>query len=104
LFFAIEPVAECFSFDEGHHVEEERIRFAGIEERKNVGMIQIRGCSYLGEESICADDGGELGAKNLYRDFARVPDIACQVHSRHSASAELAINEVTICECSRETL
>jgi len=104
LFFAIQPIAKRFSFDVGHHVEEKRIRIARIEERQDVRVIQICGCSYLSEKPVGADDGGELGAKDFYCDFARVTDVACQIHSRHSASTELAIDVVTICECSRETL
>ena len=36
LMFAVEPRAQRFAVDEGHHVEEEPVGAAGIEERQDV--------------------------------------------------------------------
>ena len=36
-------VAQRFAFDERHHVEQQPVRFARIEQRQQVGMLQVGG-------------------------------------------------------------
>ena len=42
LRFALQPSAQTFPFHEGHDVEQQPRAFARIEERQEVGMLQVR--------------------------------------------------------------
>ncbi len=98
LLLAGEPVAQRFAFDERHDVEEEAVGLARIEERKDVGVLQVRRGPDLGQESLGADHGRQLGAQQLEGDWAAVPDIVGQVDRGHAAGAELALEPVAIGE------
>ena len=43
LLLAVDAVTEGLTLHVGHHVEEEAIRLAGIEERKDMGMLEVGG-------------------------------------------------------------
>jgi hypothetical protein len=49
----------------------------------------------LAEKSFRADRSGELGIQKLERDWTAVSKILGEVHGRHSASANLAIDAVS---------
>ena len=69
---AVQPVAETLPLDERHHVEEEAVRLAGIEERQDMRMLQRRRGLDLGEEPLGADHRGQFGAQHLEGDVAVV--------------------------------
>lgn len=88
----------------GSHVIEERIRFAGIVEWQDVRMLQS-GCDFdLVEEPLAAQDGGQLGTQDLYRDLAVVFEIVSQVDHRHPALAYVGFELVAIGQGRGETL
>ena len=59
-------------------------------------MLQVGGELDLGEEALGADHGRELGAQELERDLAVVPEILGQVDRRHPAGADLAFDPVAV--------
>ena len=74
------------ALDEGHDVEQEAVGLARVEQRQDVGMLEIGGDLDLGQEALGADDGGELGAEHLDRDVAVVAQVVGEVDRRHAAA------------------
>ena len=102
LFLPREPIAHRFALDERHHVEQEAVRDARIEERQDVRMLQIRRRLDLGEKALGADHGGQLGAQDLHRDLAIVLEVVREIDGRHTARTEFTLDAVTICKCGSE--
>src|SRR5512133_1279620 len=67
-------------------------------------MLQTRGRSDLSQESFAAERRAEIRMQNLYGDVAIVFEIVCQIHRRHAAGADLAIDAITISHRSGESL
>ena len=65
-------------------------------------MIETRGDLDLGQKSLGAEHGGELGPEHLERDLAVVLDVAREVDRGHAAGAELALDAVAVGECGGE--
>ena len=59
-------------------------------------MLEIGGELDLGEEPLGADHGGQLGAQQLERDLAVVLQVLGQVHRRHPAGADLALDPIAV--------
>ena len=94
LLLAIELVAERLAADEGQHVEEEAVGLARVDQREDVRVVEPGGDLDLGEEPLGAEDGAELGAQDLERDFAIVLEVGGEVDRGHAAGAELALDAV----------
>ena len=86
--------AKTLAFDERHDVEQLTGRDAGVEQRKNARMLQLRRRPNLGQESLGADDRGEFSAEHLERDLSFVADVLREIHGRHPARAHLALDDV----------
>lgn len=87
-----------------HHVIQEAVGLPGVEQRKDVGMLEVRGRLDLREEALAPDDGSELGPEHLDGDLPIVLPVIGQVHRGHSALAELAIDVVPIGQCRDQAL
>lgn len=61
-------------------------------------MLQIGGELYLLEKALGAEYRRELGVQNLYGNLTMMPEIFREVHGRHPARAELAIDAVASIE------
>ena len=61
-------------------------------------MLQIRSDPDLGQEPLWTEQRAEVGAENLERDAAVVPQVARKVDCRHAASTDLALDLVPACE------
>ena len=85
LLLPIEPVPKDLALDERHHVEEEGIGRAGVEQRQDVRVLQVGGRLDLAEEPVGADDRGQLRPQDLDRDLAVVLEVLGEVHRRHAA-------------------
>ena len=55
-------------------------------------MLQVRRDLDLGEESLGAEHGAELGVEHLERDVAVVSDVAREIDGGHAARADLALD------------
>ena len=62
LLLAIEPRAQRLAFDERHHVEEQPVGLARVEQRQQVRVLEVGRDLDLGEESLDAEDRAELRA------------------------------------------
>ena len=99
LRLAIETLPQRFAGDERHHIVEISVCLPGIVQRQNVRMLEVRRRPNLGEESLGAERGGQLGVQHLERDLARVLHVASEIDGRHAARAELALYLVAASEC-----
>jgi len=61
LLLAIEPVAERFTLDQGHHVEDHASDFTRVVQRQDVRMLHVRRGSDLVQEPLGADNRAQLG-------------------------------------------
>ena len=104
LALALEAGAEGLAFHVGHDVIEEtstravaRVpRLSRVEQRQQVGVLQVGGDADLGQEAFGAEDGGELGAEDLEGHLAVVLEVVGEVDRRHAALAELALDAVAV--------
>ena len=102
LLFRVEPVAKSVALDERHHVEEQAIRGAAVEQRQDVRMLQRRRRLDLSEEAVAADHRGEIRVKDLDRDGTIVLQVVRGVDGRHAALPELALDAVAAFERLRQ--
>ncbi len=61
-------------------------------------MGQLRRDLDLAHEPLGAESGGELGAEHLDGHLAMVLEILGEIHRRHAAGAEFALNRVSVGE------
>ena len=94
LLFAVEARAERLALDVRHHVEQQSVGFARVEQRQEVRVLQVGRDLDLGEEPLDADDRAELRLQDLERDLAVVPDVAREIDRRHSAFTHKAVDDV----------
>ena len=90
----VQLVAKGLSFDVGHHVKEERVRLAGIEQWEDVRMTEVGGRLDLGQEAFGSDHGGQLRLQNLQRDLALVLEVVGQVDRGHATLTKLTLDGV----------
>ena len=89
-FSRTQPVAERFALDVGHDVEDRAIYPARVEQRQDVGVLQVGGGLDFLEEPLGPDQGRELGKQDLDGDFAIVAGIVGEKYRGHAAAAQLA--------------
>ena len=94
LALAGQAVAEALAVHVGHHVIEEALGLARIEQRQDVRMLEPGGDADLAREAVRAEGRGELGAEHLDGDLAVVLQVVGQVDGGHAALAELALDPV----------
>src|SRR5437763_13478905 len=92
-----------YSFVKRHHVVQEADRTPGVEQRKDVRMLQARRGPDLDDESLGSEHRRQLGLEHLDRDLAIVLEVVGEIDRRHAALAQLALDAVAIGECSRQT-
>ena len=102
LFLAGEPVTEGLALDEGHDVEELAIGAAAVEQREDVGVLEIGGELDFLEEALGANDGRQFRVDDLDRDLAAMADILGEVDGGHAARPEFAFDAVAIAQGGRE--
>src|ERR1019366_8213888 len=94
LRLAVQLVAERLALDEGHDVEQEAVGRARVEERENVRVLQGRGGLDLHYKALGAKHRRQLRLQHLERDVAIVLQVVREVHRRHPAGAEFALDGV----------
>ena len=61
-----------------------------------MGVLQLCGDPDLAEKTLAADRRGKLRPEHLDRDLPLMPDVLRQVHRRHPALAQLALERVPV--------
>ena len=85
-----EPVAQRFSFHEGHREPEPPRALTGIEHGEDVRMLQSRGEPNLALKALGSERAAEIGMQHLERHVATVPQVVREVDGRHPAGAQRA--------------
>ena len=67
-------------------------------------MLQVGGDFDFAQEPLDAEDGAEFGLQDLERHAPVVLEIVREVHRRHSARAELALDRIAARQCRLELL
>src|SRR6185437_13481394 len=91
---ALEPAAQRSALHQGHDVVEVAADRSRIEERQDVRVLELSGDSDFAEEPVGADDRADFGAEYLDRDLPVVLEVGGEVHHRHAALADLAVELV----------
>ena len=98
LAVALEARAQRLAGDQRHHVVEQAVGLAAVEQRQDVRMLQARRGADLGEEALAAERRAQVGVQHLDGDVAIVLEIVREVHGGHAALAELAVEAVAVGE------
>src|SRR5947208_2142534 len=80
--------------DERHHVEQDAVRFAAVEEREEIRMLKVRRDADFAQKALDAEHRAELGVEHLDGDTPLVAEIAGEVDGRHPASADLTLDQI----------
>ena len=96
LLLARQPDAEALALDVRHDVEDEAVGLARVEQRQNVGVLEVGGGLDLGQEPLGAEDGGQLGTEHLERHLAVVAHVVGEIDGGHAALAHLALEAVAV--------
>ncbi len=102
LLLAGEAGAEGLALDEGHHIVEETVGLAGVDQSEDVRVLEAGGGLDLGEEALAADDGAQLGVEDLDGDLAAVLQVLGEIDGGHATLAELALEAVAVGQGDRE--
>jgi hypothetical protein len=93
---AIHSFAEALSFHERHCIEEKPFRLAGIEQRKDVGMLKARENPDLARKPVRPEGGGELRPQDFHRNLSIVLQVLGQIDRRHASRTQLTLDGIAV--------
>ena len=79
---------------ERHEVVEEPVDLAGIDQRHDVGVVQLRRDLDLAQETVGAERSRKVGVDHFHGDLPVVTRVVRQVHGAHPARAKLTLDLV----------
>ena len=88
--------AKRFAVDVRHDVVEKPAGLARVEQREDVRVLKPGGGLDFLQKPIGTERGRQVGAEHLDRDRAAVADVVREVHRRHAALSELALEHVAV--------
>ena len=94
LLLAVEPVAQRFPLDERHREPEPVGGLTAVVHREDVGVLQPGGEADLALEPFRAEGVAQVRMEDLERDGAVVAQVVREVHRRHAAAAQLALDGI----------
>ena len=98
LALARQSFAQRFALDIRHDIIEETVGGSRIMNAQNVRMLQAGGDFDFLHEAIGAEGGREVGTEDLECYLALVVDVFGEIHRRHPALAQLALDDVAVTE------
>ena len=104
LLFPLQALAQRLSLDVGHDVIQQLTGGAGIVQREDVGMVQLRGDLDLAQEPLRAQGRGDLLAQHLDGDGAVMAPVTGEKHDSHPSAPELALERVAVRQGGPEAL
>jgi hypothetical protein len=107
LLLPVDPRPQGLAFHVRHHVVEDGrdlVQPSRVEQRKDVGMLEVRRDVDLVEEPLGPDRGAQLRSQHLHGDGAVVGEIFGEVDRRHPAPTELALDAVPAGESGAEAI
>jgi hypothetical protein len=104
LLLPVEPVPQRLALDVRHDIVEQPVGLAGVEEWKDVRVVEPGGEGDFAEEPLRAERGGDLWLQNLQGDGTIVLQIVGQIDRGHPAPAELPLDRVSRGQRPRQSL
>jgi hypothetical protein len=86
------------TFDAGHRIVEEPLLCAGREERDDVRVLEPRCQLDFASEAVDVETSAEIGRQDFYHDVATQLDFPGDEDARHSATAQLVGDLVSLTE------
>ena len=84
LFLPVDAVTERLTLHIRHDVEKESLGFTGVEERKDVRMLEIGGDLDLSKKAFGSDDSRQFRLQDLESDIAVVLQVLGEIYRRHT--------------------
>ena len=104
LPFTLQSRAQRFAGDQRHHVVQQAVGLAAVEQREDVRMLQARCGADLAQESFATKCHAEVGVQHLDGDITIVFEIVREVHGGHPAGAEFADHAIAVGDGGGETV
>ena len=92
--FTRQTCPQGLPFDVRHDAVEKARGLPRIDQRQDVGMLQVGRDGDFAEEPLGAEGGGDLRAHHLDGNRAIMLEVTGQVHSGHASGTELALDRV----------
>ena len=96
LLLALQPRTQRLAGHDGHHVIEQSLGVARVEQRQNVRMLQPRGGLDLRQEPLAAERRTQVWMQDFDGHLAIVLVVVREVDGRHTAGTELALDAVAV--------
>ena len=96
LRLALQQVAQRLSLHVRHDIVEEAVGLTGVVQREYVGVGEAGGDLDLAQEPLGPEHGRQLRVQHLDGHLAAMLDIVREVHRRHAAPPELALDDVAV--------
>jgi hypothetical protein len=93
-----EPLPQGLALYVRHHIVELRSDATRVQQRQDVRVLQSSRYADFPEEAIVAQDGSQLGSQQFEGDRPVVPEVLRQVHCRHAALPQLALDTISIAQ------
>jgi hypothetical protein len=94
-----QTVPETLPHHVGHCVPKEPGSHAGIEDRKDVRVLEAGRQLDLAVKSLRAERRGEVGVEHFESDQPIVLEISSEIDGRHAATAKFALDPVSAPQC-----
>ncbi len=94
LFLPRQPVAQRFACHVRHDVEQKPVRFTGVVQRQDVGMIQPGGDLHLTQKPIGPEGRRHLRAEHLDRHPTVMLDVVREIDGGHAAAPQLSLDDI----------
>ena len=95
---AAKALPQALAPDVGHGEPEAAGALAGVIDREDVRVVETGGEADLTLEPLGAERGPEIGIEHLQRDEPVVLQVAGEIHGGHAATAEHALQEISVAE------
>jgi hypothetical protein len=99
-----EALTKGVALEVRHDVIQESVRPTRIEERKDVGVLEVGGDPHFLKEAVRAQGGGQLRAEDLQGDQALVAKVLGEVDRSHTAFTEFPLDLVAVRERCSQTV
>src|SRR5262245_48072642 len=91
-----QPAPERLALDIGHDVVEDPVGFPGVEDWKDVRMVEAGGDLDLALEAVGSQRGGQRRPVDLERHPTVVLEVPGQVDGTHPAPAQLPLDQIAV--------
>ena len=98
LLLPIEALPQGLALHVGHHIVEQAVGVAGVMQREDVRMGEVRRDLDLAQEAIAPEALGDFRPQHLEGDPPPVPEVAREVHDGPSTVTDLPVDDVAALE------